>query len=185
MLQTHADVQVISSKMQRNLTQATRACFRHYEDNKPLFLFLLRLNQKVCWHGFLQDLWVCLWSCPLSSFHCAASTWVGPMASFSSFSMSSSLSLHFLQSLARFVLRRPDAAAGLKNYNYNYLCTIFFFLQESAVTFVPLDYYAQSSCGWIMKSGKQSLLREDWNDSHCAFCNLKHWIVSINYWSKC
>lgn len=131
MLQTHADVQVISSKKQRNLTQATRACFRHYEDNKPLFLFLLRLNQKVCWHGFLQDLWVCLWSCPLSSFHCAASTWVGPMASFSSFSMSSSLSLHFLQSLARFVLRRPDAAAGLKNYNYNYLCTIFFFTRIS------------------------------------------------------
>lgn len=60
-----------------------------------------------------------------------------------------------------------------------------FFLQESAVTFVPLDYYPQSSCGWIMKSGEQSLLREDWNDSHCAFCNLKHWIVSINYWSKC
>lgn len=166
MLQTHADVQVISSsKMQRNLTKATRACFRHYEDMKPLFLFLLRLNQKVCWHGFLQDRWVCLWSCPLSSFHCAASTWVGPMASFSSSSMSSSLSLHFLQSLARFVLHRPDAAAGLKNDNYNYLCTIF--LQESAVTFVPLDYYPQSSCGWIMKSGEQSLLREDWNDTLC------------------
>ncbi|XP_026178564.1 mitochondrial sodium/calcium exchanger protein isoform X2 [Mastacembelus armatus] len=93
---------------------AISACFGGIIFNMLFGVGLGCLVQMVKTHSDVQDLWVCLWSCPSSSFHCATSTWVGPTGFFSWSSIPSSLSLHCLLSLASSTLYSPDTVASLK-----------------------------------------------------------------------
>lgn len=64
-----------------------------YRADEKCYL-LHRLNRRVHWHGFLQDLWVCLWSCHSSLCHWESSMWVERTEYSSSSFMWFSLLLH-------------------------------------------------------------------------------------------
>lgn len=94
MIKTQSDVQ--ASHRISSCVTLRRFWRRRYSS------FLLRsLKQRACWRGSSQELWGCLWCCPSSPSHWAASTWIGATGSFSSSSTPPSFLSHCSQSLGR------------------------------------------------------------------------------------